>query len=258
MPQPPEHENKALTWPNWPLKLRISSSHEEGAERQFAVLTQKFTGENGKVKKLHCVKVDAQFKPMPGSEFVIDADLVLLAMGFVHPVQEGMLKSLGIAFDPRGNAKASTNDYKTSVAEGVRRRRHAARAIAGRVGDPRRPPMRQRDRHVPDGIVDPAAVTRGRKLPEQSEEAARRAVIGRRAARAIRPAGRADRHKRLALRRDLALQDLLAGDARAARAPACAVCAAGFGCAGRAMNTGEPLGGSGSLNVRLGTRGGQE
>ncbi len=115
MPQPPEHENKALTWPNWPLKLRISSSHEEGAERQFAVLTQKFTGENGKVKKLHCVKVDAQFKPVPGSEFVVDADLVLVAMGFVHPVQEGMLKSLGIAFDPRGNAKASTNDYKTSV-----------------------------------------------------------------------------------------------------------------------------------------------
>ena len=108
MPQPPEHENKALTWPHWPLKLRISSSHEEGVERQFAVLTQKFTGENGKVKKLHCVKVDAQFKPIAGSEFVIDADLVLLAMGFVHPVQEGLLKGLGIDFDPRGNAKAAT------------------------------------------------------------------------------------------------------------------------------------------------------
>jgi glutamate synthase (NADPH/NADH) small chain len=115
MPQPPEHENKALTWPLWPLKLRISSSHEEGAERQFAVLTQKFTGENGKVKKLHCVKVDAQFKPVAGSEFVIDADLVLLAMGFIHPVQEGLLKGLGVSFDPRGNAKAATTDYKTSV-----------------------------------------------------------------------------------------------------------------------------------------------
>ncbi|HKY86114.1 MAG TPA: glutamate synthase subunit beta [Pseudorhodoplanes sp.] len=115
MPQPPEHENKALTWPLWPLKLRISSSHEEGVERQFAVLTQKFTGENGKVKKLHCVKVDAQFKPIAGSEFVIDADLVLLAMGFVHPVQEGLLKGLGVTFDPRGNAKAATTDYKTSV-----------------------------------------------------------------------------------------------------------------------------------------------
>ena len=115
MPQSPEHENKALTWPYWPLKLRISSSHEEGVERQFAVLTQKFSGENGTVKKLHCVKVDAQFKPVAGSEFVIDADLVLLAMGFVHPVQQGLLKGLGVAFDPRGNAKASTNDYKTSV-----------------------------------------------------------------------------------------------------------------------------------------------
>ena len=115
MPQPPEHENKALTWPYWPLKLRISSSHEEGVDRQFAVLTQKFTGENGKVKKLHCVKVDAQFKPVPGSEFAVDADLVLLAMGFVHPVQQGLLKGLGVAFDPRGNAKASTDNYKTSV-----------------------------------------------------------------------------------------------------------------------------------------------
>lgn len=115
MPQPPEHENKALTWPNWPLKLRISSSHEEGVDRQFAVLTQKFTGEGGKVKKLHCVKVDAQFKPVPGSEFAVDADLVLLAMGFVHPVQEGLLKGLGVSFDPRGNAKAATTDYKTSV-----------------------------------------------------------------------------------------------------------------------------------------------
>ncbi len=115
MPQPPVHENKPLTWPNWPLKLRISSSHEEGVDRQFAVLTQKFSGDGGKVKKLHCVKVDAQFKPVPGSEFTVDADLVLLAMGFVHPVQEGLLKGLGVTFDPRGNAKASTIDYKTAV-----------------------------------------------------------------------------------------------------------------------------------------------
>ena len=64
MPQPPEHENKMLTWPDWPLKLRTSSSHEEGVERDFAVLTQKFSGENGQVKKLHCVRVDAKFKPV--------------------------------------------------------------------------------------------------------------------------------------------------------------------------------------------------
>jgi glutamate synthase (NADPH/NADH) small chain len=115
MPQPPELENKMMTWPDWPLKLRISSSHEEGATREFAVLTQKFTGENGQVKKLHCVHVDAQMKPVPGSEFEIEADLVLLAMGFVHPVHEGMVKSLGLALDPRGNVKADMNAYATSV-----------------------------------------------------------------------------------------------------------------------------------------------
>jgi glutamate synthase (NADPH/NADH) small chain len=115
MPQPPEHENKALTWPDWPMKLRTSSSHEEGAQRDFAVLTQKFTGENGQVKKLHCVKVDAKFKPIAGTEFEIEADLVLLAMGFVHPVHEGMLKSLEVALDQRGNVSADTSAYQTSV-----------------------------------------------------------------------------------------------------------------------------------------------
>jgi glutamate synthase (NADPH/NADH) small chain len=104
-----------MTWPNWPLKLRISSSHEEGASRDFAVLTQKFTGENGQVKKLHCVKVDAKFQPIAGSEFEIEADLVLLAMGFVHPVHEGMLKSLNVALDQRGNISADTFSYKTSL-----------------------------------------------------------------------------------------------------------------------------------------------
>jgi len=115
MPQPPEHENKMLTWPNWPLKLRTSSSHEEGAKREFSVLTQKFIGENGRVKKLQCVHADEKIKPIPGTEFDIDADLVLLAMGFVHPVHEGMLKSLGLALDPRGNVKADTLAYQTSV-----------------------------------------------------------------------------------------------------------------------------------------------
>ena len=108
MTQPPEHENKALTWPDWPLKLRISSSHEEGVEREFAVLTQKFTGEDGAVKKLHCTHVDAKFKPVAGSEFEIEADLVLLAMGFVHPLHEGMLKALDVALDQRGNVSADT------------------------------------------------------------------------------------------------------------------------------------------------------
>ena len=116
MPEPPEHENKMLTWPDWPLKLRTSSSHEEGATREFAVLTQKFTGENGQVKKLHCVHVDDKFKPVPGTEFEIEADLVLLAMGFVHPVHEGMLKSLGVdARSARQCAGQTPIAYQTSL-----------------------------------------------------------------------------------------------------------------------------------------------
>ncbi|MGH6663401.1 MAG: glutamate synthase subunit beta, partial [Pseudolabrys sp.] len=115
MPQPPEQENKILVWPDWPLKLRISSSHEEGVMREFAVLTQKFTGENGAVKKLHCVHADATFKPIAGTEFEIEADLVLLAMGFVHPLHDGMVKALGVALDQRGNVSADTDAYVTSV-----------------------------------------------------------------------------------------------------------------------------------------------
>jgi glutamate synthase (NADPH/NADH) small chain len=117
MPQPPEQENKMLTWPDWPIKLRTSSSHEEGAKRGFAVLTQKFSGENGHVKKLHCVEVDAKLKPVPGTEFAINADLVLLAMGFVHPVHEGMVQALGVDLDQRGNVKADTEAYATSIAK---------------------------------------------------------------------------------------------------------------------------------------------
>jgi glutamate synthase (NADPH/NADH) small chain len=115
MPRPPEHENKQLTWPNWPLKMRTSSSHQEGVERDFAVGTQKFTGENGQVKTLHCAHLDGKFQPIPGTEFEIQADLVLLAMGFVHPLHEGMIKSLGVALDQRGNVNADTNAYLTSV-----------------------------------------------------------------------------------------------------------------------------------------------
>jgi glutamate synthase (NADPH/NADH) small chain len=115
MPRPPEHENKELTWPNWPLKMRTSSSHLEGAERDFAVATQKFTGENGQVKTLHCARIDAKFKPIPGTEFEIEADLVLLAMGFVHPLHDGMVKQLNVALDQRGNVSADMNNYVTSV-----------------------------------------------------------------------------------------------------------------------------------------------
>jgi glutamate synthase (NADPH) small chain len=115
LPEPPLQENKMLTWPNWPLKLRTSSSHEEGAERDFAVLTTRFSGANGFVNTLHCVHVDDKMKPVPGTEFEIAAELVLLAMGFVHPVHEGLVKDLGLALDQRGNVRASTDDYSTSI-----------------------------------------------------------------------------------------------------------------------------------------------
>jgi glutamate synthase (NADPH/NADH) small chain len=84
-------------------------------QRDFAVLTQKFSGQNGRVQQLHCVRVDAKFQPIAGTEFELPADLVLLAMGFVHPVHEGMLKTLGVALDQRGNVKADVEDYKSSL-----------------------------------------------------------------------------------------------------------------------------------------------
>ena len=114
MPQPPEKENKLLTWPDWPLKLRTSSSHEEGAERDFAVNTAEFQGENGVVTSLKCVRVDGKFQAIPGTEFEIRADLVLLAMGFVAPLHEGLLEGLGVKLDNRGNVAADTISYKSS------------------------------------------------------------------------------------------------------------------------------------------------
>ncbi|MGL5734321.1 MAG: FAD-dependent oxidoreductase, partial [Beijerinckiaceae bacterium] len=114
MPKPPEKENKPLSWPNWPLKLRTSSSHEEGAERDFAVTTTRFEGAKGQVKKLIVSRVDDKLKPIEGSEFEIPADLVLLAMGFVSPVKDGMLDELGVTLDGRGNVAANIRDYKSS------------------------------------------------------------------------------------------------------------------------------------------------
>ncbi|MCC0057191.1 MAG: glutamate synthase subunit beta [Rhodobiaceae bacterium] len=116
MPQPPVKENKLLNWPDWPLKLRTSSSHEEGATREFAVSTVEFADNGaGAVKSLRCVHVDDKFKPIPGSEFDLKADLVLLAMGFVQPVHDEMLNSLGVEYDARGNVKADTRHYKSNV-----------------------------------------------------------------------------------------------------------------------------------------------
>ncbi len=158
MPAPPEHENKGLTWPNWPLKMRTSSSQAEGARREFAVLTQKFSGDDGKVAKLHCVHVDDKFKPIAGTEFDLDAQLVLLAMGFVHPVHEGLLEDARRRARPARQRPRQHLGLSDLEAERVLRRRHAPRPVAGGLGDPRRPPLRAVDRSVLDGDDEFAAV----------------------------------------------------------------------------------------------------
>ncbi|TXI43407.1 glutamate synthase subunit beta [Methylophilus sp.] len=122
MPQPPEKENKALVWPNWPLKMRTSSSHEEGADRDWSITTKELIGENGKLTALKGARVewkDGKMVEVPGSEFTIKADLVFLAMGFVSPVQK-VLDVFGVEKDNRGNVKATTDGegcYKTSKAK---------------------------------------------------------------------------------------------------------------------------------------------
>jgi glutamate synthase (NADPH/NADH) small chain len=117
MPRPPEQENKSLVWPNWPLKMRTTSSHDEGCQRDWSVATKKFIGSNGKVEKLHAVRVewkDGKMSEIAGSEFELKADLVLLAMGFVSPVQK-VLDAFGVEKDARGNIKADTDNYRTSL-----------------------------------------------------------------------------------------------------------------------------------------------
>ncbi|HLT20992.1 MAG TPA: glutamate synthase subunit beta, partial [Thermomicrobiales bacterium] len=123
MPRPPEHENKLLTWPDWPLKLRSSTSHEEGCERDWSVVSKEVIGADGKVAGLKLARLqwkrgdDGQWRmsEIPGSEFVIEAGLILLAMGFVHPVHDGLISDLGVELDGRGNVKATEADYRTSI-----------------------------------------------------------------------------------------------------------------------------------------------
>jgi glutamate synthase (NADPH/NADH) small chain len=120
MPEPPIEENRPMTWPYWPIKLRTSTSHEEGCEREFAISTKEFIGEKGKVTGLKTVRVewkDGKMQEVAGSEQLLKADLVLLAMGFVAPVST-VLKAFGVEADNRGNAKASTEfigGYATNV-----------------------------------------------------------------------------------------------------------------------------------------------
>jgi glutamate synthase (NADPH/NADH) small chain len=148
MPKPPEKEDKALTWPDWPMKLRTSSSHQEGVERDWAVLAKRVLGDGEKVTGLECVRVEwvgGQMQEMVGSEFTIPADLILLAMGFVGPKKAGLLEQAGVKLSPRGNVDADTESYATSepgvfacgdmrrgqslVVWAIREGRQAARAV---------------------------------------------------------------------------------------------------------------------------------
>ncbi|CAH2605054.1 Glutamate synthase [NADPH] small chain [Rhodovastum atsumiense] len=118
MPRPPERENKSLTWPDWPLKLRTSPAHDEGCVRDWAVLTKRAVGSEGRITALDCVRVawdGGQMREVAGSEFQLKADLVLLAMGFTGPVRSGLLEQAGVALDARGNVQADTTHYRTSV-----------------------------------------------------------------------------------------------------------------------------------------------
>jgi glutamate synthase (NADPH) small chain len=122
MPQPPAHENKSMVWPNWPIKLRTSSSHEEGCDRDWAVATKEFIGKNGKLEKIKAVRVEwanGKMQEVAGSEFEMKADLVLLAMGFLGPEQKGLLEqfaALGVTKDARQNVKAEVDDTRAALA----------------------------------------------------------------------------------------------------------------------------------------------
>ena len=118
LPMPPSSRTSDMPWPNWPMTLRIESSHEEGGQRQWSIATKKFTGENGYVKKLHAVRLEwnppdgngrRTMQEIPGSEFEIDADLVLLALGFLYPQPDGLVQQLGLKLDPRGNIAVDEN-----------------------------------------------------------------------------------------------------------------------------------------------------
>jgi len=148
LPQPPAEENKPMVWPYWPVKLRTSSSHEEGCKRDWSVATKRFEGKDGKVEKLVAARLewkDGQMKEIPGSEFTLKADLVLLAMGFTGPMPAGLLEQAKVDRDGRGNVKADTENYRTSAAKvfaagdmrrgqslvvwAIREGRHCARAV---------------------------------------------------------------------------------------------------------------------------------
>jgi glutamate synthase (NADPH/NADH) small chain len=115
LPKPPDERSPSTPWPLWPMQLRIEGAHEEGGTRDWSVSTVRFSGdEDGNVRQLHTVRVDSKLQPIPGTEFTVDADLVLLAMGFLGPVRNGMVEQLGVKLDQRGNVSTGDN-YMSSV-----------------------------------------------------------------------------------------------------------------------------------------------
>ena len=162
LPRPPDARTSNNPWPLWPNIFRVSTAHEEGGDRVYAVATQRFDGdEHGRVAALRAARVDMvskdgrlEFNNIDGSEFEIKADLVLLAMGFVGPERGGMLDQLGVRMTERGTVWRDER-WMTNVPGVFTARRHAARAVVDRLGDRRRPKLRARRRHLPDGHVRP-------------------------------------------------------------------------------------------------------
>ena len=168
MPKPPEERAASTPWPLWPLQLRTESSHEEGGIRDWSINTVKFTGDaNGNVKQLHAIRVGPppKFEPIAGTEFTLDVDLVLLAMGFLGPVRNGMIEELGLTLDARGNI--ATTELHEFRRWRLRRRGHAPRPVARGLGHHRRPQSRRRRQRVPGSARRTAvarAPLRGRQL----------------------------------------------------------------------------------------------
>ena len=166
MPQPPNERAPQTPWPLWPMQLRIEGAHEEGGIRQWSVATTKFTGDaNGNVKQLHGIQVGPppKFEPIPGTEFVMDVDLVLLAMGFTGPVRNGMIEQLGVKLDARGNVEAN-GDYMSSVpgvfAAGDMRRGQSLVVWAIAEG---RKAAASVDKYLSQPVTKPVAKTRAKR-----------------------------------------------------------------------------------------------
>jgi glutamate synthase (NADPH/NADH) small chain len=166
MPQPPNERAPQTPWPLWPMQLRIEGAHEEGGIRQWSVATTKFTGDaNGNVKQLHGIQVGPppKFEPIPGTEFVMDVDLVLLAMGFTGPVRNGMIEQLGVKLDARGNVEAN-GDHMSSVpgvfAAGDMRRGQSLVVWAIAEG---RKAAASVDKYLSQPVAKPVAKTRAKR-----------------------------------------------------------------------------------------------